>query len=397
MPIHQKSGPAYIVRAVRKSEPKSGIKAGLSEGSPASAASVKTVAEFSIPYLQYLDTEGSSIGPLPPCANDHAELIKMYRMMVLARTFDVKAVNLQRTGKLGTYPPALGHEAVQVACGAALKAEDCIAPVYREIGTQLWRGVRMTDILLYWGGDERGNDFAVPTHDFPWCVPIATQTLHAAGAALAYKIRGERRVAMAFIGDGGTSEGSFYEAMNVAGVQKLPVVFMVVNNQWAISVPLAQQTATQTLAQKAIAAGVEGLQFDGNDFLAARHAIGTAVEKARAGGGPTVLEAITYRLSDHTTADDASRYRSAQEVKDAWVREPIKRSRALLERLNLWDEQKEATLKAECTQQVEAAVQEFLSTAKQSTDTMFDYLFADPPQNLKAQKEMARRYAARKV
>jgi pyruvate dehydrogenase E1 component alpha subunit len=255
----------------------------------------------------------------------------------------------------------------------------------------------MTDILLYWGGDERGNDFAVPTHDFPWCVPIATQTLHAAGAALAYKIRGERRVAMAFIGDGGTSEGSFYEAMNVAGVQKLPVVFMVVNNQWAISVPLAQQTATQTLAQKAIAAGVEGLQFDGNDFLAARHAIGTAVEKARAGGGPTVLEAITYRLSDHTTADDASRYRSAQEVKDAWVREPIKRSRALLERLNLWDEQKEATLKAECTQQVEAAVQEFLSTAKQSTDTMFDYLFADPPQNLKAQKEMARRYAARKV
>jgi pyruvate dehydrogenase E1 component alpha subunit len=172
---------------------------------------------------------------------------------------------------------------------------------------------------------------------------------------------------------------------------------MVVNNQWAISVPLAQQTATQTLAQKAIAAGVEGLQFDGNDFLAARHAIGTAVEKARAGGGPTVLEAITYRLSDHTTADDASRYRRAQEVKDAWAREPIKRSRALLERLNLWDEQKEATLKAECTQQVEAAVQEFLSTAKQSTDTMFDYLFADPPQNLKAQKEMARRYAARKV
>jgi len=354
---------------------------------------VKTVAEFSIPYIQYLDAEGSSIAPLPACANDHAELIQMYRMMVLVRAFDTKAVNLQRVGKLGTYPPALGHEAVQVACGAALKDEDCIAPVYREIGTQMWRGVRMTDILLYWGGDERGNDFAVPTHDFPWCVPIATQTLHAAGAALAYKIRGERRVALAFIGDGGTSEGSFYEAMNVAGVQKLPVVFMVINNQWAISVPIAMQTATQTLAQKAIAAGIPGVQIDGNDILAARHVIGEAVERARSGGGPTVIEAITYRLSDHTTADDASRYRPADEVKNAWTREPIKRTRALLERLQLWDEQQEAALKVQCAQQVEAAVQEFMTTLKQSTDAMFDYLFANMPRNLKLQKEMARRYS----
>jgi pyruvate dehydrogenase E1 component alpha subunit len=318
----------------------------------------------------------------------------MYRMMVLARAFDTKAVNLQRIGKLGTYPPALGHEAVQVACGAALKDEDCIAPVYREIGTQLWRGVRMTDILLYWGGDERGNDFAIPRHDFPWCVPIATQTLHAAGAALAYKIRGERRVAMAFIGDGGTSEGSFYEAINVAGVQKLPVVFMVINNQWAISVPIAMQTATQTLAQKAIAAGIPGVQIDGNDVLACRHVIGAAVEKARDGGGPTVIEAITYRLSDHTTADDATRYRRAEEVQDAWQREPIKRTRALLARLKLWDEQKEAALKVECAQLVEAAVQDFFNAPKQTTDAMFDYLFAHMPRNLQAQKEQAHRYRA---
>ncbi|HTE39909.1 MAG TPA: thiamine pyrophosphate-dependent enzyme, partial [Steroidobacteraceae bacterium] len=231
---------------------------------------MKKVAEFSIDYVQYLDAEGTSTAPLPACANDHAELVKMYRTMVLTRTFDTKAVNLQRIGKLGTYPPAVGHEAVQVACAAALRPEDCIAPVYREIGTQLWRGVRMTDILLYWGGDERGNDFAVPTHDFPWCVPIATQTLHAAGAALAFKIRGEKRVAMSFIGDGGTSEGSFYEAINVAGVQKLPVVFMVINNKWAISVPIEMQTATQTLAQKAFAAGIPGIQIDGNDVLASR-------------------------------------------------------------------------------------------------------------------------------
>jgi pyruvate dehydrogenase E1 component alpha subunit len=357
---------------------------------------VRKVAEFSIEYVQYLDAEGSSTAPLPACANDHAELVKMYRMMVLTRTFDTKAVNLQRIGKLGTYPPAVGHEAVQVACGAALLAEDCIAPVYREIGTQMWRGVRMTDILLYWGGDERGNDFAVPTHDFPWCVPIATQTLHAAGAALAFKIRGERRVAMSFIGDGGTSEGSFYEAINVAGVQKLPVVFMVINNQWAISVPLELQTATKTLAQKAIAAGIPGIQIDGNDILASRHVIGQAVERARNGEGPTVIEAITYRLSDHTTADDATRYRRTAEVQDAWTREPIKRTRALLERLKLWDDGKESQLKAECAQQVEAAVQEFFNQPKQTTDAMFEHVFANMPRNLQAQREMARRFSGAK-
>src|SRR5215831_5188606 len=356
------------------------------------AGSVKKVAEFSIPYFQFLDASGSPLAPLPPCAANHAELVKMYRTMVLARAFDVKAVNLQRIGKLGTYPPAVGHEAVQVACGAALREEDCIAPVYREIATQMWRGVRMTDILLYWGGDERGNDFAKAKHDFPWCVPISTQTLHAAGAALAYKIRHEPRIAMAFIGDGGTSEGTFYEAINVAGVQKLPMVMIVINNQWAISVPLSEQTATQTLAQKAIAAGVPGVQIDGNDVLAAREVIGAAVDRARAGEGPTVIEAITYRLGDHTTADDATRYRRADDVKEAWAREPIKRTRALLERSQLWNEQQEEALKKECAQQVEAAVQEFLATPKPSTDAMFDYLFANPPKNLAPQKEMAKRF-----
>jgi 2-oxoisovalerate dehydrogenase E1 component alpha subunit len=355
---------------------------------------VRTIAEFSVPYCQYLDTEGAAIEPLPACADDHAELVRMYRMMVLTRTFDTKAVNLQRIGKLGTYPPAIGHEGIQVAAGAALKPEDCIAPVYREIGTQMWRGVRMQEILLYWGGDERGNDFAGPRHDFPWCVPIATQTLHAAGAALAYKIRGERRVALAFIGDGGTSEGSFYEAINVAGVQKLPVVFLVVNNGWAISVPLAMQTATQTLAQKAIAAGIPGIQVDGNDIVASRHVMGEAIERARNGGGPTVVEAITYRLSDHTTADDATRYRQADEVKAAWTREPLKRTRALLERKGLWSEQHEAALKAECAQQVEAAVQDFFNTPKQTTDAMFEHLFAKLPRSLQAQQEMARYHAA---
>ncbi len=181
---------------------------------------MKTVAEFKIHHRQILDPGGAVVAPLPQFAEDAAEVLRMYEAMTLVRVFDAKAVNLQRTGQLGTYPSCLGHEAAHVGVGAAMRAEDVLAPVYREFGTQLWRGVTMPEILTYWGGDERGNDFAVPRHDFAWCVPIATQTLHAAGAAMAFKIRKERRCALAYIGDGGTSEGAFYEALNLAGVAR---------------------------------------------------------------------------------------------------------------------------------------------------------------------------------
>ena len=202
-----------------------------------------TVAEFKIEYRQILDPNGGIVAPLPPFAADTEEVLRMYRAMTHQRQFDAKAVNLQRTGQLGTYASSLGHEATHIGVGAAMRPEDVLAPVYREIGTQLWRGVTMTEILTYWGGDERGNDFAGPRHDFAWCVPIATQTLHAAGAAMAFKVRKEPRCALAYIGDGGTSEGAFYEALNLAGARALPVVFVIVNNGWAISVPVAAQTA----------------------------------------------------------------------------------------------------------------------------------------------------------
>jgi 2-oxoisovalerate dehydrogenase E1 component alpha subunit len=245
---------------------------------------MKMVAEFKIHYRQILGPEGEVVAPMPQFAKDAAEVLRMYRAMTLVRVFDAKAVNLQRTGQLGTYPSCLGHEGVHVGVGAAMRPEDVLAPVYREFGTQLWRGVTMTEILTYWGGDERGNDFAVPRQDFAWCVPIATQTLHAAGAAMAFKIRKEPRCALAYIGDGGTSEGAFYEALNLAGSRTLPVVFVIVNNGWAISVPVAAQTAAQTLAQKAVAAGIPGVQIDGNDVFAVRAAVGEALEAARRGG-----------------------------------------------------------------------------------------------------------------
>jgi pyruvate dehydrogenase E1 component alpha subunit len=288
----------------------------------------------------------------------------------------------------------LGHEATHIGVGAAMRPEDVLAPVYREFGTQLWRGVTMTEILTYWGGDERGSDFAGPRHDFAWCVPIATQTLHAAGAAMAFKVRREPRCALAYIGDGGTSEGAFYEALNLAGARALPVVFMVVNNGWAISVPLAAQTAAQTLAQKAVAAGIPGVQVDGNDVFAVREVVSEALESARRGGGPSLIEALTYRLSDHTTADDASHYRSAADVEAAWAVEPLIRLRTYLRNEGVWNDAKEQALLQDCAMKVDAAVAEYLSFAKPTTDAMFDHLFAALPKHLREQRATARYYSS---
>lgn len=350
---------------------------------------MSVVARFEITMLRRLDEEGRPLGDLPAFCADSEHLRALYRAMVFARVFDQKAVALQRTGKLGTYASCLGHEAAHVAIGAAMRPEDCLAPMYREYGAQFWRGVRPREVLLYWGGDERGNDFSGPKHDFPWCVPIATQCLHAAGAALAFKLRGEPRVAVAVVGDGGTSKGDFYGAVNAAGAFRLPLVIVVVNNQWAISVPRRAQTGAETLAQKAIAGGIRGLQVDGNDVIAMREAMEEALERARAGEGASLIEAITYRLSDHTTADDARRYRSDEEVKAAWAREPIRRFRAFLEQRALWNETEEAAWLAECGRRVDEEIEAYLATRAQPVSAMFDHLYAELPEDLREQRREA--------
>ncbi|MBT8144375.1 MAG: pyruvate dehydrogenase (acetyl-transferring) E1 component subunit alpha [Gammaproteobacteria bacterium] len=352
----------------------------------------KTVAEYRIEHLQVLDPQGELVSDLPDFARDPEQLLSMYRLMTLTRTFDTKAINLQRTGKLGTYASSLGHEAAHVGIGSAMRDEDIFAPMYREYGAQLWRGVKMSEVLLYWGGDERGNDFSGPRHDFPWCVPIATQCLHAAGAAMACKLRGEKRCAVTVIGDGGTSEGAFYEALNLAGAQRLPMMFVVVNNKWAISVPLHLQTAAETLAQKGIAAGIRCVQVDGNDVLAVRAASEEALARARAGEGATLMEAVTYRLSDHTTADDATRYRPKEEVEEAWEFEPLLRIRKYLQSQSLWDEQREEDLLRECANKVDAAVEEYLNTARMPVSAMFDHMYDEMPESLQEQREIAIRY-----
>jgi 2-oxoisovalerate dehydrogenase E1 component alpha subunit len=363
-------------------------------GAPWHNSPMPTVAEFRIEYKQLLDPKGNIAANAPRFAADMEDVLRMYRAMIFERLFDAKAVNLQRIGQLGTYASALGHEATHIGVAAAMRPEDVLAPVYREVGTQLWRGVTLSEILTFWGGDERGNDFAGPRGDFPWCIPIATQTLHAAGAAMAFKIRKEPRCALAYIGDGGTSEGAFYEALNLAGARALPAVFVIVNNGWAISVPVAEQTATRTLAQKAVAAGIPGVQVDGNDVFAVREAVAEALDTARRGGGPALIETLTYRLSDHTTADDAGRYRDAEQVKEAWALEPLIRTREYLYKARAWTPRQEQALLEDCSRRIDEAVVEYFKGAKPSTDAMFDHLFAEVPPHLSLQRAMARKYGA---
>jgi len=342
-------------------------------------ADLPVVARFEVRRRAYLSADGRTIAPLPELAADPAALIALYRAMVLTRTFDLKAVSLQRTGRLGTYAVSLGQEAVSVGVASAMRQEDALLPSYRDNGTLLWRGVRMEEILLYWGGDERGNRSSGPAHDFPFCVPVGSQAPHAAGVAYAFKYRREPRVAVCLLGDGATSKGDVYEAMNFAGVHALPLVFVVNNNQWAISVPLKLQTAARTLAQKAIAAGFTGEQVDGNDVIAVRAAMDEAMAHARAGKGPRLVEAVTYRLGDHTTADDAARYRPPEEVKAHWKEEPIARLRSHLVARKAWGKAEEEELAADCQARVEAAVERYLATPPRAPETMFDHLYADLP------------------
>ncbi|MBM3359166.1 MAG: pyruvate dehydrogenase (acetyl-transferring) E1 component subunit alpha [Betaproteobacteria bacterium] len=347
------------------------------------------VAKFEIRYSQYLDPEGKLVQSPPGFARDPKELIPLYRWMALMRAYDAKAIALQRTGQINTFASLLGHEAIQAAIGTAMDADDVLLMTYRENGIQLIRGVTLKELFVYWGGDERGSNFSGPRKDFPICVTIAAHVTHAVGAAYAMRLRGEKRVAVCVLGDGATSKGDFYEGINAAGVWKLPLVFVVANNQWAISVPRSAQSASETLAQKAVAAGFEGLQVDGNDVIAVRDAVDRALAKARSGAGPTLIEAITYRLSDHTTADDASRYRDPEEVKAAWKLDPVARLRAYLGACGVWDKAREEKLLRECGEEVQAAAQAFLDMPAPGAEQMFDHMYATLPAALAAQRAQA--------
>lgn len=340
--------------------------------------------------VRILDDEGCVDDSLPESL-DEDRLIDLYYSMMLTRLFDQKAIALQRTGKLGTYASSYGQEAIGAALGMLMKNEDILLPSYREHAAQLQRGVAMEEIFLYWGGDERGSNFSAVKEDFPVAIPIASQCCHAVGVAYAFKYRKQPRVAVSVCGDGATSKGDFYESLNISGVFSLPVIFLVNNNQWAISVPRTAQSAATTIAHKGFAAGIESLRVDGNDVIALYSVLEKALEESRKGAGPRLIEAVTYRLCDHTTADDASRYRQTKEVEAAEKLEPVSRLRKYLDARKLWDDAADRQLVESCEARVSEATERYLGIENQSPTSLFDHLYEILPHSLKWQRDQLTR------
>lgn len=349
--------------------------------------------------LRILDDDGHADAALLPALSPD-DVVAMYEAMALARSFDQRAFVLQREGRLGTYAQSLGQEAAQVGSAFALAPGDWVVPSYRETGVLIYRGIPMENVLLYWSGDERGTLGFKAKRCLPLAVPVGTQVPHAAGMAIAARLRGEADVVVCYLGDGATSTGDFHEGMTMAGVFRAPVVFCCQNNQWAISVPRSRQCAAETLAQKALGYGLEGVQVDGNDALACYAATKTAVERARSGGGPTFIEMVTYRLGDHTTADDASRYRDAAEVESWRRRDPLPRLQRYLEAAAQWDAPREARLRACCEEQVDAAVRAAENMPPPDPDDVTRYTYAapvPPVARMRSEPPESPRRAARKA
>ncbi len=354
------------------------------KGAKASRQIGKTFKTFGISYLQVLDGNGRSDKKLMPKLMAK-QLVEIYGLMVLSRKFDEKALSLQKQGRIGTYASTLGQEASQVGAGCALAPGDWVFPTYRESALLIARKAPMERILQYYGGDERGCIPPKGYNNFPISIGVGTQGLHAVGAGMAAEIRKMKFAALACFGDGASSEGDMNEAMNFAGVFRAPVIFLCQNNQYAISVPVRRQTAAETIAQKAVAFGFEGVRVDGNDVFAVYSAVTYALKKAYAGGGPTLIECFTYRLGNHTTSDDASRYRTAAEVRLWQQKDPVIRLRKYLEGRKLWNSRKEEQLLAAADRQVSEAVSKYESAPKPEAEDIFKYAYSEMPRFLQQQ------------
>ena len=336
--------------------------------------------------LEILDTEGQVDAALMP-EIDPSRTRDLYRDMVQMRTFDTKALKLQRQGRMGTWPPIKGQEAIQAGVALAMGDNDWLIPAFREHGIMVLRGVPLHLVFAYWAGDERGSSYPEEVRCFPVAVPVGSQWQHGTGVGLSLKLRDEDAVAVTFGGDGSTSEGDFHEAVNCAGVFGTKTVFVIQNNQWAISVPLHRQTAAETLAQKAHAYGIPGIQVDGNDVFAVYVAATEAIERTRRGEGPSLIEAVTYRLGDHTTADDASRYRPEEEVEEWEGRDPILRLRRYLVEQELWDDDQETVLLEEAASWVDGQVKALEEMEPQAPEEIFTSMYAALPPHVVEQMQ----------
>jgi len=351
----------------------------------------ETVYEARVDYLQILDEQGHLDPALAEGGLSDADVKSLYEQMIVYREFDEAAFKLQRSGRMGTFPQNKGQEAATLGAAKALrKGIDFIVPYYRENPALFLHGLPMHYVLLHWMGDERGNAIPKNLSMNPLCLAIGTQTLHAVGIAWAFKLRKEDRAVLCFLGDGATSTGDFHEAMNLASVMKVPIVFCCINNQWAISVPCCRQTAAQTFAQKALAYGMPTIRVDGNDLFAVYQAHRDAMNRARAGEGPSFIEAVTYRLGDHTTADDASRYRPAEELQLAGTKDPLLRTRIYLESKGFWDSVQQDVAEERARVIVHEVVQAALEITPPRAEEMFESVFAELPDELFRQRKTRR-------
>ncbi|HLC36826.1 MAG TPA: pyruvate dehydrogenase (acetyl-transferring) E1 component subunit alpha [archaeon] len=354
--------------------------------------SEKVLQKFEVKRLEILDENGNADSKLMPELSNE-QIISMYEAMVLTRKADEKALSLQRQGRLGTLAVSFGQEATVIGSAASLKKDDWMTVSFREEGAMLYRGIPLENIFYYWGGDERGNTAPKGVNNLPVAVPVGTQTLHAVGIGMAANIKGKKIASMVYFGDGGTSEGDFHEAMNWAGVFNAPVVFVCQNNQWAISTPREKQSKSLTLAQKSFAYGFNGIQVDGNDVFAVYKACSEAVQKARKGEGPALIECETYRMADHTTSDDAKKYRTEKELMKWKAKDPIERLRKYMEKEKIWNQEKQKKLEKELDEMISKAVKKFEDTPAQEINAIFKFMYAKMTPRLEEQLSYAKEVA----
>ncbi len=351
---------------------------------------VTRLVSYSVERVEVLDLEGNADEALMPPLSPE-QIRRLYEVMVLTRRLDDRMLKLQRQGRLGTFARVLGQEGAHIPAAMALRDEDWMVPAFRELGAFLMRGVSMAALLQSTSGDERGAAIPEGLRMLPVSIPVGTHMLHAVGIGWVAKREGEKAAVLTSFGEGATSEGDFSEAMNFAAVFESPVVFFCQNNQWAISVPYYRQTMACTVAQKAIAYGMPGIQVDGNDALAVYKVVSEALDRAREGGGPTLVEAWTYRMTDHTTSDDARRYRTEAEV-EAWLtRDPIRRLGLFMKKQGMLDDETEKGILEDADRQVSEAVAVLDSLDPPSPDEIFAHVYAEPTAPLVEQREALRR------
>ncbi len=337
--------------------------------------------------FQIMDDEGVIINPKYFPDLPDSKIVEAYKFMLLTRVADLRAVSYQRQGRMFTYPPNLGQEASAVGPAMAMKPEDWLVPAYRELGAWIIRGAKLSNVYLYWGGYEEGATFSGAINITPPAVPIASQTLHAVGIAYGLKYKKEtNKVVFTYIGDGGTSEGDFNEALNFAGAWHVPVVFICQNNQYAISMPRTKQTAAKSIAIKSAGFGLKGIQVDGNDFFATYSATNFAANYVRQGGEAVLIECVTYRQGAHTTSDDPTRYRTSDEEKKWLCRDPLKRLRQYLINKNLWSEEADHKLEEQYGKEVDAQFEKEVEHRPYPLDDVFQYMYTEIPDHLKKQK-----------